>query len=391
MREQLRRAYPQTPPSFDERMRQTLAHLPPRRVRHTLRTAVAIALAAVLALSGLAFAASQSDLLRRLFQGGDPTPEAETLLAQPGTTVERDGVTLTIDEYLMDGADLYIRWTVCSKRGDPLMLMMSDPDIGFDASPINDDNAADWTFANGVLLDGSHPSYSAVSRLHFEDAAPTKPFEAALTAVLLTPVAPILNWEDAHAFSDTPTLLADEDDDCLRLSAISGMCDDGDGYAMDFDLFAGDEWTMDAMLSAMEAKGYTREALRIPVRFEIVPDEAHIVHTEVDGSNVFAFDRFVLTIDRADFTAAGVTIRYRIALKGADDLASRLWFNVLPEGHSADNAFMESKSLGDRLITGEIVARAGSTIPSWVRLVPYDEDTEQPLYKYAVEFRLKQR
>src|SRR5699024_4118620 len=104
-REKLKRAFPPTPDSFDARMRSTLAHLPPRRraVKPAVMVAAAVLLA--LALCGFAVAASQSRLLESLFFGNAPTPEAERLVTQAGTAVERDGVTLTIDEYLLDGAD----------------------------------------------------------------------------------------------------------------------------------------------------------------------------------------------------------------------------------------------------------------------------------------------
>ena len=391
MRDELRRAYPKTPPSFDERMRGTLAALPARRSRQRLCASVAVALAAMLALSGLAFAASRSALLQRLFQNGDPTPQAETLLTQVGTSADRSGVTLTIDEYLLDGADLYVRWTVASERDDPLMLVVSDLEIDYPSEAINDDNAADWVFNSGVLLDAEHPSYSAVSRLHFEKDAPSSAFDVDFTAALLQPVAPIIDWDEAVGIDGTPVLLRDEWDDCVQLTAVNRVVREGDGCSYSSDLDCGGEWTMDAMLSAMDRGGYASEVLRIPVRFTVTPDTAHIVHPEVVGSGVFAFDRFALIIDRADFTAAGVTIRYRIATRGGDPLGERLWFDVMPNGQPADNAFMESKSIGSGMVSGEIVARAGSDIPDWFLLVPRDEETEQFLPQYAVKIQLRQR
>ena len=390
MGNELRRAYPETPPSFDERMRRTLANLPPRRDHRRLCASVAVALAAMLALSGLALAASRSDLLRRLFRGGDPTPQAETLLTQLDTAVKRDGVALSIDEYLMDGADLYVRWTVASERDEPLMLVVSDPEIEFEAEAINDDNAADWHFNAGVLLDAEHPSYSAVSRLHFEENAPAEAFDVGFTAALLRPVAPMIDWDEAEGGVDSPVLLQEEWEDCVQLTAVDGIVWDGDGYTLSSDLGDGD-WSMEAMLAALANGGYATEALRIPVRFEVEPDAEHMVHTEIVGSGVFSFDRFALIVDRADFTAAGVTIRYRIAIRHGDRFGERLWFEVMPDGQPADNAFMESKRIGNGMITGEIVARAGSDIPEWFRLVPRDEETDQLLPQYAVEIRLRQR
>ena len=391
MRDELRRAYPKTPPSFDERMRSTLATLPARRSRRRLCASAAVALAAMLALSGLALAASRSALLQRLFQGGDPTPQAETLLTQVGASAKCDGVTLTIDEYLLDGADLYVRWTVASGRDDPLMLVVSDLEIDAPAEAINDDNAADWTFNSGVLLDAAHPSYSAVSRLHFEKSAPASAFDVGFTAALLRPIAPIVDWDAVSEVDGAPLLLRSEWDDCVQLTAVNRVTREADGLSYSSDLDRVGEWTMDAMLTAMDRGGYASELLRIPVRFAVEPDSEHMVHTDVVGSGTFAFDRFALIIDHADFTAAGVTIRYRIATRGGDPLGERLWFDVMPNGQPADNAFMESKSIGSGMVSGEIVARAGSDIPDWFLLVPRDEETEQFLPQYAVKIQLRQR
>ena len=60
------------------------------------------------------------------------------------------------------------------------------------------------------------------------------------------------------------------------------------------------------------------------------------------------FDEFTMIIDRADFTAAGVNIRYRILPRDAmdpwDSPAARMWFEVLPDGEATDNSFMQIKT-----------------------------------------------
>lgn len=396
MRDQLKKAFPATPDSFDQRMRSTLEHLPARRGRRTLKSAVAVALAAAIALCGLAFATSQSELLRELFGATSPTPQAQTLLTQLNMETTQDDVTLSIDEYLLDGADLYVRWTVTSQRQEALMLMVSDLETGLNAYPIGDSNLAELHFASGILLDAEHPSYSGTSRIHFEGRAPEDLFDVSFTAVLLKPLAPIVDDDEAGTFSGTPTLLRSEFDGAIHLSAVSEREECGeDCYGMQSDLdFSGDS-SVDGMLDQIERAGYAQEVLRIPVRFTVAPDEAHIVHTEVEGTKTFSFVPFVIVIDSADFTAAGVNIRYTIIPRDSDDpwtsLASKLWFEVLPNGKTTDNAFMQSKTSVGRRIQGEIVARADSSIPDWVRLVPYDEETGQTLPQYAVEFRLKQR
>ena len=201
----------------------------------------------------------------------------------------------------------------------------------------------------------------------------------------------MIGWDEVGKGVDSTVLLREEWEDCVQLTAVDEILWDGDGYTLSSDQGGEGGWSMETMLASLADNGYAEEALRIPVRFEVESDAEHMVHTEIVGSGVFSFDRFALIIDRADFTAAGVTIRYRIAIRHGDRFGERLWFEVMPDGQPADNAFMESKRIGNGMITGEIVARAGSEIPEWFRLVPYDEETGQILQQYAVEIRLRQR
>lgn len=392
-RGRLARAFPPTPESFDARMRETLAHLPPRR--RTARRTVLIAVAALLAaaLCGIAVAASPSHLLELLFFGSAPTPEAERLLTPARTAVERDGVLVTVDEYLLDGADLYVRWTVENRRGEPLLLMVSDLDAGGAAMPIGEDNLADWLFASGVLLDAAHPAYSATSRLNFDDSAPERAFDVSFTASLLRPLAPVTDCDSAEASGGAPVFLTNEIDGRTVYDAVSGIERIDGGLAMHTPLEAlKDGWSLDALVEVLAAQGYAEEVARIPVTFRVAPDGRNIVHTDIVGARTFTFDDFTLTVERADFTAAGVNIRYRIRPSGGDPwqcAAADLWFEVLPEGEAVENAFMQSKSSEGGELVGEIVARASSGIPEWVRLLPYEEESGRTLPQYAVDIRLR--
>ena len=305
-RGRLARAFPPTPESFDARMRETLAHLPPRR--RTARRTVLIAVAALLAaaLCGIAVAASPSHLLELLFFGSAPTPEAERLLTPARTAVERDGVLVTVDEYLLDGADLYVRWTVENRRGEPLLLMVSDLDAGGAAMPIGEDNLADWLFASGVLLDAAHPAYSATSRLNFDDSAPERAFDVSFTASLLRPLAPVTDCDSAEASGGAPVFLTNEIDGRTVYDAVSGIERIDGGLAMHTPLEAlKDGWSLDALVDVLAAQGYAEEVARIPVTFRVAPDGRNIVHTDIVGARTFTFDDFTLTVERADFTAAG--------------------------------------------------------------------------------------
>lgn len=398
MRDRLRRAFPKTPSSFETRMEQVLTDLPKRRSHRSFPRTVAAMLAAAVAMGGLAIAATHSQLLDAIFPTQPPTPQAENLVVELGTVAETENVTLTIEEYLLDGADLYVRWNVTSTADEPLMLMVSDVQTPYAAQSILDENFCSWELGMGVLLTQEYPSHSEVSRIHFDEEIGEESFEATLTAALLKPIAPLRNGDSISDFSDTPTLLYSTYENGLTL--LNTVCnlnmEDDSCYSTDSeDLYRamGEAYSFDAMINAIETCGYAEVQARIPVRFAVSPDTKNIVHTQIIGQNVFAFDRYTMIVDHADFTAAGVDIRYRLILSDAanpeQNIASQLWFEVLPDGHRTENEFIQGKSISESTISGEIIARAESNIPSKVYLIPYHEETNQRMIKYAVELELR--
>ena len=391
MDDKFRRAYPSTPDSFDRRMRQTLAALPRRGRRWCARSAAAIALAAMLTLGGLAVAFSQSTLLPQLFSGTKPSREAERLLVQLGGQTEKDGLSLTIDEYLLDGADLYVDWTITSSRDEPLLLVSSGLTTDADAQNLSDDDVSMWYWGGGVLLDAEHPTYSTVSRLHFDETCPETDFDVSLTAAVFRPTAPIVDSQDAGEFSDRPTLLRSRDIDTQIVLLVSDRtASDGDGWilsggaldeAADFEAFS----------KALEDDGYGEELTAVPVRFTVQPQPERMVRTEIAGQRAFVFDRFILVVERANFTAAGASLRLRVTPRNTKDLtdfSTDLWFEILPDGREADNGFMQTRYLSEGSIVVEVLARAGSELPSFVRILPTTDDG-RPLPQYAADVRLR--
>ena len=391
MDDKFRRAYPSTPDSFDRRMRQTLAALPRRGRRWCARSIAAVALAATLALGGLAFAFSQSTLLPHLFSGTKPSREAERLLVQLGSQTEKDGLTLTIDEYLLDGADLYVDWTITSSRDEPLLLVSSGLTADADAQNLGDDDASMWYWGGGVLLDAEHPTYSAVSRLHFDEACPKTDFDVSLTAAVFRPTAPIVDSQDAGEFSDRPTLLRSRDGDTQLVFLASERTASGsDAWVLGGGAL--DEATdFEGFSEALEREGYGEELAAVPVRFTVQPQPERMVRTEIAGQRAFVFDRFILVVERANFTAAGANLRLRVTprnVKGLADFSSDLWFEILPDGREADNGFMQTRYLSEGSIVVEVLARAGSELPKFVRILPTTDDG-RPLPQYAADVRLR--
>ena len=89
---------------------------PKKRQRTSIRRTVCIA-AAMLLIVGTAFAAvSASGILARLFPNGEPSQQAMESVVANAAQVSENGVTLNLDEYLVDQNTLHLGWTVSSQR-----------------------------------------------------------------------------------------------------------------------------------------------------------------------------------------------------------------------------------------------------------------------------------
>lgn len=82
----------------------------------SLRTAC-IVLAACLILTGTALAVTNAaGILERLFRNGEPSEKAVGALVTNAAQASQNGVTLNLDEYLIDQNTMHLGWTVTSER-----------------------------------------------------------------------------------------------------------------------------------------------------------------------------------------------------------------------------------------------------------------------------------
>lgn len=100
---------------------QIMAHFDGKKlIKPVSRTAV-IAIALAVLLVGTAIAATlQSNILSNLFRGRTPSPDAEAALVRDAGQVSDAGITLKLDEYLVDQNTLNLSWTVTSERDEPV-------------------------------------------------------------------------------------------------------------------------------------------------------------------------------------------------------------------------------------------------------------------------------
>ena len=73
---------------------------------------------------------------------------------------------------------------------------------------------------------------------------------------------------------------------------------------------------------------------------------------------------------------------------GSDMPVSETVSLILPDGREADNGFMQTRYLSEGSIVVEVLARAGSELPKFVRILPTTDDG-RPLPQYAADVRLR--
>lgn len=370
-----------------------------------LSAALTVSLAAMLLLATLAYAAAQSGLLTRLFPHSTPTPQAERLVTPVGLSQSRDGCTLTVDEYLLDGTTLYLYWTARSSTMETMLLlpgtitaphyMLSgwgeSDTIGPAAGVLLGDEG------NGVPL---KRSYSATSRINLSTLATLDAsFDVTLTALFMRPKAPIVKEADMTDRKASPTLMLmpdsaggtefaflldqfawQEDGRAWDISRPDGMglgMGRGQGAAGDLQMFG--TWPGESInhLTARdyELQGYAELAAEIPVTFTVIPDAANITHAGISASLTFSFDAFDLEITKADFTATSMDIYFFVDDKHTGKLpVEDLYFEVRPDGQALPYApgqgTERNSDWPDSRFAVSIQGATSNATPSFLTIVP---------------------
>ena len=393
-----------------------------------LSTSLTSTLAAALLLATLAYAATQSSLLARLFQHSTPTPQAEHLLTPVGRSQSQDGCKLTIDEYLLDGKTLYLHWTAESSAAEPLLLlpgtikaphyMLSgygeSDTIGSAAGVLLGDEV------NGNTLKRRH---SAISRIDLSGlAALDKPFDVTLTALFMRPVAHIVKEADMTDRESSPTLMLMPDFDnvigfTLLLNKFEWQDDHTwnisrpDGVGLSMSLATGGDvnseldnqyWVSSGNhLTAKdyELQGYAFPVAEIPVTFTVIPDTSNITRAGIDTPLNFSFDTFDVEVTKADFTATNLDVRFLVDVKRAGELSAGDWgFEVRPNGQALPYALRQAQEEREDWPSSRfavcIQGETNEATPSFITVVPYlelngDYATRIVLDEYAMTIPLK--
>lgn len=363
-------------------------------MRRKVRAALIAALIAALLLAGLAYAASRSRILERLFPSGNPSQAAEQLVKPVGTGKIDGPYSFSIDECLFDGNELHVEWTAKSQAGDLAIFTASGLDFPFvNLSQQNHTGSLQFTdfvplgdTLNGRAISREYHGYTVVT---LPDGIGSEPFDATLRGAFMKPVAPIVRDEDIRAnIACRPTWIASQDkgQTYLHFASIVALEDgcqsqEAPDVGKYLDALTPDssqkEW-MGAYVNALAAAGYAQELTEMALTFTVSPDFRRIYHTEIDGPSTFEFDDRTVAITKAEFTAAHTDLEGLMLIKGSTtekDLF-KLFYELRPDGKKTDARInsQEDSYCGDAGLEGVTISQWGDPLPeapSYVLLEAY--------------------
>lgn len=293
--------------------------------RAALRTA-AIAVAAFLAVAGVAFAATfHSQILDAIFRKGEPSQEARDALQTDVARVAQDGLTLNIDEFLMDGNSLSCKWTVTSSRADDVYyLTYCDLDEGgatenqpvggaYGGSTSND--VGDMTL---VRLTPEANSYSGDFRMLYEsvpDAVPEMTlriyaFTTALSPVEIDDAFDLIHADEGDSLVRGLEAKGEIAYDSAQLSSVWAYSAVRRAYETLLAAGAGDEA---AEVGALPASGLMEKLTSLTLRFAPEADAvAADARFRLEAPRTIRLPDRTVVLTRLNLDVASTTIQYDI-------------------------------------------------------------------------------
>lgn len=258
------------------------------------------ALIVVLAIAGIAIAATQSPILARIFGNNEPSETASQLLKSGQYFTEVDGLRLTVDETLQDQNMVAVTYTLTSTLNEPVLLE------GVDISMATGNRGSGSSSLSLHLLDGEldgvHYGNSITSTevFHIDDALSySQPATIRLEAQTYRPMRPFVTapypgtdfYPDSHALYFTGGYTNPwHYEEAVALSEASHKR-----------LLDGEEYSPgDAMCDL----GMMKPVAKAYLQFTLTPDIYEQSRgTWVLGAKEFEFVDYTMKIDELNFTA----------------------------------------------------------------------------------------
>ncbi len=126
----LKALYPPMSEAFDKTVQSTLSQLEQGReqpkVKKKMSAALIFAMILILVTLGVAYALTQSSLLKIMFGSNGQAPkELEEIVSKPEATVTTPDAKVTLSEYLFDGERLHLYWSIANQTDRQIMVTMT--------------------------------------------------------------------------------------------------------------------------------------------------------------------------------------------------------------------------------------------------------------------------
>lgn len=373
-------AVPPTPDHFRRAMLDTLGGLEPVKRRHKFTTSLAVALAATLALAGMAFAAAQYGLLDFIFTDAAPGEGAEQAVRHVNVTAKGEYADFTVHDYIFDGRDLYANWTLQMHTDERLVLVSTGMDADFPGGFYCDQHIPDSLASNNPFTD-TFPGgvWSSMNWGHFYDDEYTEPFDVTMQLALVRPDpdAVMVSATEECSYRDQPVWIYDDEVVMWGYGHYNTDRETGGDDAKvsaKLDARAAEVGYHQAWLEYFEEYGFGEVVERLSVSFTVVPGNSPVMR--LDEPRTFALKDYAVTVESAEFTGFNAKIALSIELPEEVDVMQDGFspvFTVLADGESVQLAGQMDGPAVSRSFTYDLWSQGGcSLLPSELTLIADD-------------------
>lgn len=325
-------ATPPMPDHFKERMQDTLGGLETMHTihrRNKLTVSLAAALIAMLALAGIAYAAAQSGILTKIFTRSEPAETADQAVVHVDVFAESKLMSLTINDYVFSGSDLYVDWALNLKTDERLVLLSSG------LTAVLPDEAFTDNFVRGGLASNLQPwtdlmpsTSSGMNQGYFYNGAPDEPVEISMRLSLIRPDPDALQVEyfTVANYDSVPVWIYDDDSVYWQYGyhydGENSESDETEEYAYDEGMLSQGEF--------FKKYGFGELIDELEVSFTVYPSGTQL--RTLAAHERFEFDGYTLKIQKVEFNGFNAEIECLIQSDDPDFMDTGIWFFAFADG-----------------------------------------------------------